>query len=87
MGVGSNGLHPSILRSIFYMGPENMVSAMQRHFAKGAMQTKYKFGSIQRLLCLNNNDADFITKFKQIIKIMEKADEPRATYWPFFAGS
>lgn len=36
------------------------------------MKTKYKFGSVKRLLGPENSDADFVTNFRQIIKIINK---------------
>ena len=36
---------------------------------KGAMKTKYKFGSLKRRLYPDDNDTDFIANFKQITEI------------------
>lgn len=53
---------------------------------KGAMTTKYKFGSLKRLLFSHSN-TNFTAKFKQIIEIIKKAfhvigDSP-AAFRPF----
>lgn len=42
---------------------------------KGVMKTKYKFGSLKRLLCFDNNDTNFIVSLEQINKILKKTDE------------
>lgn len=49
------------------------------------MKTKYQFCSPQRLLCPDNNNANFIAKFEQIVYIIKKTDEEEATPQPRFS--
>lgn len=49
-------------------------------FIGEAMKTKYVFGSLEILLCSNNNDTNFIANFKQIIEILKKAYEAVVTF-------
>lgn len=49
---------------------------------KRAVNTKYKFGSSERLHCPNNIKTDFVTKFKQILEMLRKTDAAVATSEP-----
>lgn len=42
---------------------------------EGSGKTKYKFASLQRLLCLDGGDTNFIPNFGEILEILKKTCE------------
>lgn len=53
-----------------------------RFLIKGAIETKYKFGLLERWLCPDNSDTSFVADFSKITEILKKACEAVATPQP-----
>lgn len=48
----------------------------------GTMKTKYRFGSLKKLLCPGNDNTNLIADFRHIIEMLKKADEAVGTPHP-----